>query len=194
MNMLPPSVTIGFLLLTALILGYLVGHKKGLQEGIQLAKELGVGLQPKEPQPLPPPEPDEDPSESLILDNYKVYRNGVIVRGGLEVALVDDESPFHFEKLHGVDELKADDEHCRKLSRLWFEEFGLDAGKAIKEKDYFVSKSGLFWRKDLAFGRMNGKFDGFESFGVSNEYFAKPTPEDLQHCNNLVERWKKEFG
>jgi hypothetical protein len=195
--MLPP-VTIGFLIAVALLLGYLIGHKKGLKEGIQIAKELGQAPTPKKLYP-PPLDLDDDPSdetpsEAITLDNYKVYRGGVIFRGGLEIAIVDDESPFEYERLHDVNELKADQEYCRKLSRLWFEEFGLDAGRVIREGDgYFVSKSGLFWRRDLIFGRMSGAFDGFESFNVSNNYFAKPTPEDLQHCNNLVKLWKDEF-
>lgn len=195
--MLPTSVTIGLLLLVTFILGYLIGHKKGMREGIELSEVFN------KPTPPPPP-PKEDtvtassvPSlevsdqDRISVDSYSVYRGGVIFRGGLEIATIDD-FPFEFDKLYGVQELSSDFEHCRRLSRLWFEKFGVDAGVALCNRAYFVSKSGLFWKGDFILGRLGPQFE-FEKLSGSPEFYLKPGPEDVEICEKLSLAWKAEF-
>lgn len=194
--MLPTSVTLGLLLLVTFTLGYLIGHKKGLREGIKLREAFNKP---------PPPPPKEDtatassvPSlevsdpDRIFVDKYSVYRGGVIFRGGLEIAIIDESSPFEFDKLHGVQELSSDFEHCRRLSRLWFEKFGVDAGVALCNRAYFVSKSGLFWKGDFILGRLGSQFE-FEKLSGSPEFYLKPGPEDVEICEKLSLAWKAEF-
>jgi hypothetical protein len=127
---------------------------------------------------------------TIVLGNYSILRNGMILRGGSEIAIIDD-CPFEFEWLPDVQKLKSDDEHCRKLTRLWFESFGVEEGKALTLEGYWVSRGGLFWKDDLILGRVEG--GGYHQFNLVNQYYGKPTPEGVEKCKKLYDLWATEF-
>jgi hypothetical protein len=199
------------LFLANLAAAYLYGHKRGLREGIAIGKSLMLPSPTPElnqsrevilPSSLsssdvqPPPDtrdrPILEPSDSLlILGKYSILRNGMILRGSVELAYTSGESPFEFDLLPDVQKLKDDDYHCRKLSRLWVEAFGVDEGTAITLDGYWVSKTGLFWKGDLLLGRVER--GGFHRFNRVNQYYGDPTPEDIEKCDQLYDLWAAEF-
>ena len=202
--MLPTSVTIGLLLLTALILGYLLGHKKGMREGIELSEFFNKPPPPPKEKKEPVVELEEPPAprekfgtgaiNQLYRDGYSVTRGGVIFRGGLEIAFVGKEhGPFGFERIHDVREMKEDAAICRRLSRNWYETFALDEGLSLREDSYFVSNEGLFWNGDLLLYRLSDHYE-LEEWPVtsSTKYFKKPDLEDREACSRLLTRWKRE--
>jgi hypothetical protein len=200
--MLPPPISIGFLLATALLLGYLVGHKKGLRDGINLSKELSPEIPPLDKEPVIEPEAPAQRERfglgtlnRLYNDGYSVTRGGVIFRGGLEIAIVGKEhGPFGFERLHDVREMTEDSSHCRALSRTYYETFGLDEGISLREGSYFVSDEGMFWKGSLLLYRLSDNHE-LEEWPVtsSSEFFKKPEFEDREACSQLLTRWKTEF-
>ncbi len=181
-----------------LILAYLIGHKRGMREGVELGKSFGALDKPSPTieqlrDLLAPILREQDPQYDLIrLDKYSIGAGGVIYRGRLEIATADDDCPFEFEWLQGVKELPHDREFCRKLSRLWFEKFGFENGEAVRNGDYFISREGLFWKGDFAFGRLGKDGKTLEKFG-EGKYFAIPTDEDMQAFEVLLDSWKLEF-
>jgi hypothetical protein len=197
------------LFLANLAAAYLYGYKRGHREGIAVGKSLvfsSPSVRPfRQGESIPPP-PSLDSSDRLphtnlaaalpkvdypiVLGNYSILRNGVILRGESEIAIIDD-SPFEFEWLPDVQKLKSDDEHCRKLTRLWFESFGVDDGYTLTLEGYWVSRGGLFWKGDLILGRVEG--GGYHQFNCVNQYYGKPTPEDIEKCKKLYDLWLTEF-
>ena len=198
---MPQTLTLLCLAVTSLIMAYLIGHKKGVREGVELGKAFSK-LDKPTPSPtieqlrelLAPLIQIEQPSvdDSIRLDNYSVARGGVIFRGGLEVATIDEESPFEFEMLYEVQGLRDDFEHCRRLSRLWFEKFGVDAGVVLRDGECFVSKSGLFWKRDFVIGRL-GSQNEFEKLKGDPKFYLDPSSEDVEACGRLAVSWREEF-
>jgi hypothetical protein len=199
------------LFLANLVAAYLYGHKRGHREGIAVGKSLvssSPSMRPlRQGESILPP-PSLDPSDLLpqagqvaslsevddpvmVLGGYSVLRSGMILRGRVELAVINGDSPFEFERLPDVPELKSDEDHCRKLCRLWFESFGVDDGNALTLDGYWVSRGGLFWKGDLILGRVEG--GGYHQFNCVNQYYGKPTPEDIEKCKKLYDLWLTEL-
>jgi hypothetical protein len=199
----PTSAIIGLLLLAALILGYLVGYKMGIRDGIEIREAFNKPPPPPEeektvekPKALPPRERFGCGSINQLYDSgYSVTRGGVIFRGGLKIAIVGKEhGPFGFERLQEVREMKEDAVICRRLSRSWYETFALDEGLSLRDGSYYVSNEGMFWEGDLLLYRLSDHYELEEwPINSSSDYFKKPDLEDREACSRLLTRWKAEF-